>query len=88
MIKNVLITSILAGPVFAGAAYAGEVAERCDAIVTEMGAEDANGGCVCFEDSISEEEQEIYLSLESEDDWNARATDDMKEAIAACFPAP
>lgn len=88
MIKKTLFACMFASSVFAGAANAGDVAEFCGAVVTEMGMEDANGGCTCFEDSLSEDEKSLYLSLESEDDWNARASDNMKGAMAACFPAP
>jgi len=88
MIKKLLAASIIAGSMITGASNAGDVADLCTAIVDDMGMSDDNGGCTCFEDSISDEEKEIYLSLESEADWEARATDNMKESIAACFPAP
>ena len=88
MIRKLLTTSILASVMIASAADAGDVAEFCGAVIDEMGLEDPNGGCTCFEDSLSEEDKALYLSLESEDDWNARASDDMKGAMAACFPAP
>lgn len=87
MIKKTLIASVFTGVLFAGAANAGDVADFCGAVIAEMGMEDANGGCTCFEDSLSEEDKSLYLSLENEDDWNARASDDMKGAMAACFPA-
>ena len=88
MIGKTIAACIFASSVFVGAAYAGEVAEFCGAVIDEMGLEDPDGGCTCFEDSLSAEDQALYLSLESEDDWNARASDDMKNAMAACFPAP
>jgi len=88
MNKKLLTASIFAGSMFAGATYAGDVADQCTAIVNEMGFEDTNGGCTCFEDSISAEEQAIYMALESEADWESNATDNMKESMAACFPAP
>ncbi|MAW79323.1 MAG: hypothetical protein CMI63_03730 [Parvularcula sp.] len=88
MIKKTLIASIFASSVLASAANAGEVAEFCTAVIDEMGLEDPDGGCACFEDYLSDEDQALYLSLESEDDWDARASDDMKNAMAACFPAP
>ncbi|WP_375204125.1 hypothetical protein [Hyphococcus sp.] len=87
MIKKTLFAFIFASSFIASAASAGDVADFCGAVITEMGMEDANGGCTCFEDSLSEEDKSLYLSLENEDDWNARASDDMKGAMAACFPA-
>lgn len=64
-------------------ALAGDAMDKCIADVTAYGADDPEGGCVCFFDSISDDAAEDYLDVT---DWEAEATDEMKEAGAACFP--
>jgi len=88
MIRKSLFACFAAGAIFAGASDAGEVADRCAVIAAEMGLEDTNGGCTCFENAISDDDKELYMLLENEQDWDNIATDAMHEAIAACFPAP
>jgi hypothetical protein len=66
-----------------GTALADEAMDKCVADVTAYGEKDPQGGCTCFFESISEEDAEAYLDVS---DWENEASDDMKEAGAACFP--
>lgn len=57
--------------------------DKCVADTTALGANDPETQCQCFVDAISEEEAEEYAKIT---DWQSQATDEMKEAGAACFP--
>lgn len=48
-----------------------------------LAAGDPQGGCACFVESISADAADAYALIT---DWASEATDEMKEAGAACFP--
>lgn len=64
-------------------AAANDAMDKCVADTTSLDAKDPEGGCTCFVDSISEEAADAYAAIT---DWETEATDEMKDAGAACFP--
>lgn len=72
-----------AAMLFATAALAGDVTEKCVADVTPLGSPDPEGQCACFVEAISDEQAAEYLEIT---DWAAQASDEMKAIGAQCFP--
>lgn len=64
-------------------AFADEAMDKCVADTTALGAKDPQSQCQCFVDAISEDEAADYARIT---DWATQATDEMKDAGAACFP--
>jgi len=56
---------------------------KCMADTSALGAQDAEEGCTCFVDRLSDEEASAYAQIT---DWDRDATPSMKQAGAACFP--
>ena len=64
-------------------AFADDAMDKCVADTTALGAKDPQSQCQCFVDAISEDEAADYARIT---DWATQATDEMKDAGAACFP--
>ncbi len=64
-------------------ALAGDAMDKCVADTKALGAENPEEQCQCFVDGISQEAAEDYAGIS---DWESEASDEMKEAGAACFP--
>ncbi|MEO1658804.1 MAG: hypothetical protein AAFR65_13910 [Pseudomonadota bacterium] len=66
-------------------AVAGEVADKCEAAMTSVGAPNAATGCACFDDALSDTERADYMAMDLAL-WASAATETMKAAAATCFP--
>ncbi|MEM9284971.1 MAG: hypothetical protein AAGA39_03715 [Pseudomonadota bacterium] len=66
-------------------AAAGEVADKCEAAMTSVGAPNAAAGCACFDEALSDAERADYMAMDLAT-WASAASEPMKQAAAACFP--
>lgn len=62
-----------------------QVAEKCTAAAEAAGFNNAQEGCECFANSLSDEERDAYMAMDLTE-WDNSATDDMKEKGFTCFP--
>lgn len=83
-----LIIAGIAVTVFALGASADPAAAeaKCVEAMTALGADNADEGCACFIAALSEEEMAEYEAMDLAK-WGEEASDALKEAGEACFPA-
>ncbi|MEO1043305.1 MAG: hypothetical protein AAFX52_13565 [Pseudomonadota bacterium] len=84
MMRSIFMVTIGAG-LSVSAALAGDVASKCEAAMTAIGALGASDGCACFDEALTEQESAAYISMDLAD-WADAATEPMKQAAATCFP--
>ncbi len=77
------ITIVIGALLISTSVSAGEVMEKCVAVVGPLGSPDPEGQCTCFVDAMTDEQAEEYLAVT---DWDSDASDELKSIGAQCFP--
>lgn len=84
---RLIITAIVSAAFGLGAFADPAAAEaKCVEAMTALSAENVEAGCACFIAALSETEIAEYQALDLSK-WEDEASDELKEAGEACFPA-
>lgn len=62
-----------------------QVTEKCTAAAGAAGFINAQAGCECSANSLTDEERADYMEMDL-NKWDKSATDEMKEKGFTCFP--
>lgn len=65
-------------------AWANDAADHCMAYAEGVGVENPDEFCTCLVDEMTEEQAQEYVLITSEDEWEANASDGLKEAAEMC----
>ncbi|MEM6912629.1 MAG: hypothetical protein AAF511_01485 [Pseudomonadota bacterium] len=83
--KRLIFVAAIGAGLSLSAAMAGDVATKCEAAMTAVGATGAEAGCACFDEALGEQERADYMAMDLAT-WASSASDPMKQAAATCFP--